>query len=261
MKSREGIRERFQNWEKKTFSQLPEYFYSAFSEGKFSLLKESEFSAEVFSVEWKFTGKYTGEIYKGCPPTGENVSFEGSVVFLPNEKEVWSLPDLSEIPKFSIQKILQPYQIGKSEFGYSLHASSGNPNPPKVIALTWIYGKDNSEKDLIRSYSRQIVQEFQATEGFIGIVTGFAGLRGFTVTAWESEEALKAGLSQTHATAQKDFFSMKISPAVWTSVWNPIRMNRIWTRCENCGDANDVNTDPSNCKSCGHPLPERKTFW
>jgi len=47
----------------------------------------------------------------------------------------------------------------------------------------------------------------------------------------------------------------------WTSVWSPIRTNRIWTRCTACTHANDVNDDHRKCERCGAELPARQTFW
>ena len=91
-------------------------------------------------------------------------------------------------------------------FGYSMRLSSGNPNPPQCIALTWIAGKDESERDRIRAHSKKNVADFMEEPGFISIVTGFIGLRGFTVTAWESEAALRSALAKHHATAMRELF-------------------------------------------------------
>jgi hypothetical protein len=48
-------------------------------------------------------------------------------------------------------------------------------------------------------------------------------------------------------------------PGVWTSVWTPTRMNRIWVRCPSCGALADVNDDHKSCSKCHAPMPERRT--
>jgi hypothetical protein len=50
-------------------------------------------------------------------------------------------------------------------------------------------------------------------------------------------------------------------PGVWTSVWQPARINRIWTRCTTCAALEDVSDDHRVCTQCGATLPERPPFW
>jgi quinol monooxygenase YgiN len=146
-------------------------------------------------------------------------------------------------------------------FGYAMRAASGNPNPPGCLALTWIAGKDESERDRIRDHARKNVADFMQEPGFISIVTGFIGLRGFTVTAWESEDALRRALSGNHARAMRELFAENFVGSVWTSVWMPSRLNRIWVRCPACTSLEDVNDDHRSCRGCGAELPVRPLFW
>lgn len=87
-----------------------------------------------------------------------------------------------------------------------MRVSSGNRQPPGVIALTWIQAADEKEKERIRAHSRDNVQDFMAEPGFISIVTGFTRLRGFTVTAWQDEAAMKRALGKHHAVAMRELF-------------------------------------------------------
>ena len=48
--------------------------------------------------------------------------------------------------QLGLQVIVEPFQQGRSSYGYSQHASSGNPAIPGIIALTWIQGRDESER-------------------------------------------------------------------------------------------------------------------
>lgn len=157
--------------------------------------------------------------------------------------------------------LAEPIKSPAAEYGYSLRAASGSSRPPGVIALTWIAAKNPEERERIRAHSRQNVQDFVTEPGFISIVTGFTGLRGFTVTAWEDEASMKRALSKHHATAMKELFAENFVASVWTSVWTPTRINRIWVRCPACGSLEDVSDDHRSCGKCKATLPERPAFW
>ena len=145
--------------------------------------------------------------------------------------------------------------------GYATRVWSGNPHPPGCMALTWITGHDEAERQRIRDHARRNVADFLEEPGFISIVTGFIGLRGFTVTAWETEAAMRAALSRHHAEAMRELFADDFVASVWTSVWTPTRVNRLWVRCPACRSLEDASDDPSTCAACGAPLPPRPGFW
>lgn len=157
--------------------------------------------------------------------------------------------------------LAEPIGTDSAQYGYALRASSGNGRPPGVIALTWITARDAAERERIRAHSRQNVQDFQAEPGFIAIVTGFTGLRGFTVTAWEGEPAMKRALGKHHAVAMQELFGERFVASVWTSVWTPTRVNRLWVRCPGCGKLDDVSHDPRTCEHCQAELPPRPAYW
>ena len=154
-----------------------------------------------------------------------------------------------------------PIERGPASFGYAMRLASGNPRPPGVIALTWITGKDADERERIRALAKRNAEDFMAEPGFISIVTGFIGLRGFTVTAWEDEAAMKRALAKHHAAAMRELFAEDFVASVWTSVWTPTRLNRIWVRCPGCASLEDVVDDHRSCGGCGETLPTRPAFW
>lgn len=150
---------------------------------------------------------------------------------------------------------------GQAKFGYAMRVASGNKAAPGVIALTWIAGKDAAERERIRAHAKQSVADFLEEPGFISIVTGFIGLRGFTVTAWVDEAAMKRALGKHHASAMRELFAEDFVASVWTSVWVPGRINRLWVRCAACRALVDASDDPGCCSSCDASLPERPDFW
>lgn len=163
--------------------------------------------------------------------------------------------------EFVALALAQPINSGRAQFGYAMRVASGNPNPPGLLALTWITGKDASERERIRAYARKSLEDFLAQPGFISIVTGFIGLRGFTVTAWEHERAMKQALGKSHAVAMRALFGENFVASVWTSVWTPGRLNRMWMRCIDCGTLVDVSENQTACQVCQARLPDRPAFW
>ncbi len=163
--------------------------------------------------------------------------------------------------EFVALALAQPIGTEAAQYGYALRAPSGNRNPPGVVALTFITAKDEAERERIRAHSRKNVQDFREEPGFISIVTGFVGLRGFTVTAWEDEDAMSRALGKHHAEAMRELLGEDFVASVWTSVWKPARVNRIWVRCTACASLEDVSDDHRRCRRCEAELPERPAFW
>lgn len=220
-------------------------------------------------VRWQLTGTNSAPWRPGFEPTRQRVTLEGMDVLtlagLDDTVRVQSIQRFFDRQALhegaGLQVIVEPYSQGNTTFGYSKRVVSGNPALPAVVGLTWIRFRGSEELDRIRQHSSQIIADFLEEPGFLSIVTGAAGTRAFTVTAWESEEAMHRALAKAHRRAMRDFRETDISPAVWTSVWKPVRTNRIWTRCPACTTPNDVTDNHRACQQCGAVLPERELFW
>jgi ketosteroid isomerase-like protein len=241
-----------------------ERLVAAFPDLRFTVRARTEAGSRAV-VEWVLHGRNDGPPRAGIEPTGRTIALDGVDVCelgeggLVRVRRHFDRTALAEA--LGLMTLVQPAQQGPASFGYSMRVPSGNPRVPGVIALTWIRGRDDAEREKIRGHSRRIVQDFLAEPGFIGIVTGFAGDRGFTVTAWEDEAALHRALGHQHAAAMRELRSTDLSPGVWTSVWQPLRVNRVWTRCPGCAALADASADPRACSRCGGPLPPRPSLW
>jgi len=218
-----------------------------------------------FVVEWTLTGTNDGPIKTGVAATGRKLHVPGVDVIEAIDGKIVAVRRVYDrramMEQLGLQVIVEPFQQGMASYGYSLHASSGNRAIPGIIALTWIEGRNESERDRVRAHSAQILADFLQEPGFIGIVTGFAGARGFTCTAWQDEAALHRALDKHHSRAKQEFRTSGLSPGVWTSVWRPHHINRLWVRCTTCDQPNDATDDPSTCGNCGAHLPLRPTYW
>ena len=151
-----------------------------------------------------------------------------------------------------LQTIVEPVSDGPLTFGHSMR-SWVSKEKPGALGMTWLLARDETEKLAIRARARDIISHFRQVPGFIGIVTGFAGLHGFTLTAWESEEALRVAThSAAHSEAMHAFREEGLSGGVFTSVWVPLRLNRMWLRCA-LGHPNDATRADGKCEICGQP--------
>jgi steroid delta-isomerase-like uncharacterized protein len=158
-----------------------------------------------------------------------------------------------------LQTIIEPYGEGDLTFGHSMR-SWVSKETPGALGMTWLLARDEPEKLAIRARARDIIEHFREVPGFIGIVTGFAGLHGFTLTAWESEEAVRlATHSGPHSEAMHAFRHDDLSGGVFTSVWEPVRLNRMWLRCPR-GHPNDATRPDGKCELCGEPLPAPEPY-
>lgn len=216
-------------------------------------------------VEWVMRGHNGGPFAPGINATQRQVALTGVDVFDLEPggiRAVRGYFDQTTLARqLGLMTLVQPHAQGPAQFGYSMRVASGNPRPPGVIALTWLQGVDEDEKGRIRAHARQNVQDFLAEPGFIAIITGFTGLRGFTVTAWEDEAAMRRALAKHHVVAMNELLGENFVASVWTSVWQPTRINRLWVRCPACAALEDHSGDDHPCSRCGAPLPPRPAFW
>jgi steroid delta-isomerase-like uncharacterized protein len=217
-------------------------------------------------VEWVLNGTNTVAIKAGIVATGKSLHLVGVDVLeagsprgMTRARRYFDQKSMYE--QIGMQAIIEPISQGAATFGYSKRAASGNLAMPRVLAATWIAFRDQSELNRIREHAAEIIQNFLDEPGFISIVTGAAGNRAFTVTAWEDEDALKRGLAKAHLSAKHEFQTSDLSPGVWTSIWAPHRINRLWTKCGRCGQPNDQTNNRTDCGFCGSPLVERQPYW
>jgi steroid delta-isomerase-like uncharacterized protein len=217
---------------------------------------------DAAAVVWTIEGVWDGKL--GPLNASETrVRFEGTDVFGFEDGRLRrlrrSFDQLAVADALRLQTIVEPFSEGATTFGHSLR-SWVSKEKPGALGMTWILARDETEKLAIRARARDIVNHFREVPGFIGIVTGFAGLHGFTLTAWESEEALRVAThSGAHREVMHAFREGGLSGGVFTSVWAPIRLNRMWSRCP-FGHLNDATRADGKCEVCGEPLPPAQPY-
>jgi SnoaL-like domain len=214
------------------------------------------------AVAWTIEGTWDGKL---GPLTASKtpVHFNGIDVFeleggrLQHVRR--SFDQIAVADTLRLQTIVEPFSDGGLTFGHSMR-SWVSKEKPGALGMTWLLARDETEKLAIRARARDIISHFRQVPGFIGIVTGFAGLHGFTLTAWENEEALRVAThSGAHSGAMHAFREDGLSGGVFTSVWAPLRLNRMWLRCP-LGHPNDATRADGKCEICGQPLPEMEPY-
>src|SRR5262249_59419690 len=95
-----------------------------------------------------------------------------------------------------------------------------------------------------------------ATEpGFISWMGLEIGSRLYTITAWESGDAVSAVVrNRPHQAVVRRFFTGNLGAAASTGVWRADRLNALWTRCPACATMIDRARADGICP-CGEPLP------
>jgi predicted ester cyclase/heme-degrading monooxygenase HmoA len=212
----------------------------------------------IWSIEGTWDGKL-GPLTASEAP----VRFEGTDVFEFEDGRLRrvrrSFDQLAVADALGLQTIVEPFSDGAMTFGHSIR-SWVSKEKPGALGMTWILARDETEKLAIRARARDIVTHFREVPGFIGIVTGFAGLHGFTMTAWANEDALRVAThSGAHREVMHAFREEGLSGGVFTSVWGPIRLNRMWSRCP-LGHLNDATRTDGKCEVCGQPLPAAEPY-
>jgi predicted ester cyclase/heme-degrading monooxygenase HmoA len=217
---------------------------------------------DAAAVVWATEGTWDGKL-GALSASGTPVRFEGTDVFEFEHGRLRrlrrSFDQLTIADALHLQTIVEPYGDGDLTFGHSMRSWVSKAKPG-ALGMTWLLARDETEKLAIRARARDIIEHFREVPGFIGIVTGFAGLHGFTLTAWESEEALRhATHSGAHSEAMHAFRQNGLAGGVFTSVWEPVRLNRMWLRCP-LGHPNDATRTDGKCDVCGQPLPAPKPY-
>jgi steroid delta-isomerase-like uncharacterized protein len=217
---------------------------------------------DAVATAWTIEGTWDGKL--GPLTAAETpVRFEGTDVLELDDGRVRrlrrSFDEFAVADALHLQTIVEPYGEGYLTFGHSMRAWVSKAKPG-ALGLTWLLARDETEKLAIRARAREIIAHFREMPGFIGIVTGFAGLHGFTLTAWESDDALRlATHSGAHSQAMHAFRQDDLAGGVFTSVWEPVRLNRMWLRCP-LGHPNDATRADGRCEVCGEPLPAPEPY-
>ena len=215
-------------------------------------------------VQWLMRGTNTGP-WNGQPPTGRPVAIRGVDVLTVTAGEITSAEGyfdrqtLAEQLGFQMRPL--PPTAGPFQFGYAVRASAGSSKVPGAFSLTWLDARSEQEAEEIKLTAAVVAAELTQEPGFISWVGMEIGSRLYTITAWESQDAVRAVMrNSTHLTAVKRFLTEDFGAAGTTGVWSAHHLNPVRTRCPSCARLTDRAQSGDLC-GCGQPPPPMPEYW
>lgn len=85
-----------------------------------------------------------------------------------------------------------PPVAGPFQFGYAVRASAGSTKVPGAFSLTWIDARSEEEAEEIKLTAAVVAVDLTKEPGFLSWVVMEIGSRLCAITAWESQEAVRA---------------------------------------------------------------------
>src|SRR5262249_56319018 len=97
---------------------------------------------------------------------------------------------------------------GSDEFGYAVRGAAGSSEMRRAFSLTWIDVRSEKEAEEVKLTAAVVAVELAQEPGFISWIGLEIGSRLYTITAWESENAVRAVMrNRTHLAAVKRFLT------------------------------------------------------
>jgi len=233
--------------------------FTAFPDLSFEVLSSQHAASGTEVARWLMRGTNTGPL-RGQVPTGRGVTLAGVDVITVTAGKIESVQGYFDrqtmAEQLGLQVIVQPYAIGPFQFGYAARAAGDSQKVPGAVSLTWLDSRSEEETQQVRDLSAQIAAELTTTPGFIGWLGVVIGGRMYTITTWETEDAVRAVMrSSVHRQAVKRLLTEDLSASATTSVWVPYQINPLRARCTSCGRMSDLAEHDGRCR-CGQPLPQ-----
>ena len=215
-------------------------------------------------AQWLMRGTNVGP-WNGQPPTGRTVTLSGVGVIASAADQVTSAEwyfdrqGLAEQLGFEMRPL--PSAADPFQFGYAIRLSAGSTTAPGAFSLTWIEPRSEAEADEVKLTAAVVATELVNRPGFLGWIGLEIGSRLYTITAWESADAVREIMrSSTHLAAAKRFLTEDFCASGTTGVWSAHHLNPLRTRCTSCARLTD-RARPGDLCDCGQPLPQMPESW
>jgi steroid delta-isomerase-like uncharacterized protein len=238
--------------------------FDAFPDLTFENVEQHAMPGGATFARWLMRGTNTGT--GRWPPSGRAIALPGVDIITTTSDGVSSVEGYFDrqtmFEQLGLQVLVQPRSAGPFRFGYGLRAEmeTADPSKPGAISLTWIATRSEAEADEVRALARPLAASLRDLPGFLSWMGVGIGDRLYTITAWESEEAVRQVMEQPiHKQAVARFFSEDFGAGIHTSVWTAGRVNALWVRCPDCAGVIDAATHDT-C-GCGHRFTDRPLFW
>jgi steroid delta-isomerase-like uncharacterized protein len=250
-----------------TGAQIAEHaraLFTAFPDLNFEVLSSQPAGHGTQVAQWLMRGTNTGSL-RGQFPTGRGVALAGVDVITLDSRQIRSVQGyfdrqtLAEQLGFQMRPL--PPVAGPFQFGYAVRVSAGHCKVPGAFSLTWLDARSEEEAEEIKLTAAVVATELAQEPGFLSWVGMEIGSRLYTITAWESPDAVRAIMgNSTHLTAVKRRRTEDFAAASSTGVWSAHHVNGVLVRCPSCARLTDRTQDGDLC-ACGQPLPQMPEYW
>jgi len=237
---------------------------TAFPDLSFEILGGHLANGGQVITRWLLRGTNTGP-WNGQPPTGRPVAVLGVDVLTVTAGKITSVEGYFDRQRVAEQLGFQmrplPAVAGVFQFGYAVRASAGSNRVPGAFSLTWIDVRSEEEAEEVKLTAAVVAVELARQPGFLSWVGIEIGSRLYTITAWESQDAVRAVMhNSTHLAAVKRFLTEDFGAAAGTGVWCAHHLGAVRVRCPACARLTDSTQSGGQC-ACGEPLPQVPEYW
>jgi len=242
--------------------------FTAFPDLSFEMLTAQLVNGDArdctVAVRWLMHGTNTGPL-RQWSPSGRSIALRGADFISVTSRKITSLDSYFDrqtiAEQLGFQVIVQPDEEGPWQLGYAYRTTAGSKKAAGAVSLTWMDVRSDEEAAHVEALGDGVAAELMKVPGFISLVGAGIGSRLFTITAWESADAIRETMRNSpHASAMKHFFSQDFAAAAGTGVWNAHYLNPVWVRCTACAKLVDQAQAGGTC-TCGHSLPEPPQHW
>lgn len=222
---------------------------------RFEIVSMAEGQDGVHAARWRMLGTNTGS-FQGLPPTGKSIDVPGADFIRVVDGRITTVDgffDSGAVPRqLGLTVVVQPTSIGPFTFGTSARVA-GKDAVPGAMSVTVIEGKSAEDFARIRELTRETAMSMTQMKGFIGLTTATVGLRGLTVSSWQSPEDVAQLHQGPHTVAMREFWT-SVGDGGYTTVWTTPKLNANWRRCDACGKmARHPGAADASC-GCGAKL-------
>jgi heme-degrading monooxygenase HmoA len=163
--------------------------------------------------------------------------------------------------QLGFQVRLLPPPADPFQFGYAARVSAGSSKIPGAVSLTWLDARSEEEAEEVKLTAAAVAAELAQQPGFLSWMGLEIGSRLYTITTWESQDAVGQVMRNgVHLAAVKRYLTEDFCAAAATGVWSAHHLNPVRTRCPSCARLTDRTQVSGSC-ACGQPLPELPAYW
>lgn len=233
----------------------------------------------VVAAQYMLCGTNSGDMpgafgIETVQATGRRIILPGTIFFRFSDDGSVQVSNHFDLQTLAEQleyvSVLMPLTMAQYQFGVFYRLNKGKVAPPEAIGITWLQVRGGQvpfdESALI---TNKVINSFADKPGFIsGMIGAYppneqGDSGGFTLSAWETIEALEANLlpNPDHQQVVHKFMKEGLAYGTHSRVYQLVRAKPVMIACLNCGKKNNAYKKERVCSQCGTALAEAPAYW